>query len=93
MLGDFRRSASSQIIFVSSVSPEHVLYLQTKQWKLTKLKAMWVKVSLGYCKRIYRTKKKEADTPWMKQERSVYEKMKWGKLSFAGKSGDALVFN
>ena len=38
-------------------------------------------------------KKNEADAPWMKQERSVYEKMKWGKLSFDGKSGDALVFN
>lgn len=36
---------------------------------------------------------KQADAPWMKQERSVYEKMKWGKLSFDGKLGDALVFN
>ena len=81
------------MILVSSVSPEHVLCLQTNGWKLTKLKAMLVKVSLGYCKRIYRMKKNEADIPWMKQERSVYEKMKWGKLSLAGKSGDALVFN
>ena len=33
-------------------SSVHVLCLQTNGWKLTKLKAMWVKVSLGYCKRI-----------------------------------------
>ena len=38
-------------------------------------------------------KKDKADAPWMKQEKSVYEKMKWGKLSVEGKSGDALVFN
>ena len=30
--------------------PVHVLCLQTNRWKLTKLKAMWAKVSLGYCK-------------------------------------------